>query len=253
MFYRTTIRKSVETPYFTHKEGKQICVLFFALFAVLALLFPRRADAQQTGSSSTQNTGSDPMRSIAVMPWHFSGGAKNSPKYANDFLNRLLEKNNITRSSDLASNDTSQSANNSNHESSDSQLPTTAEMIRTGRDAKCRWVMAGSLRWHTRCIWVGWGLKTKSNAYVTIRIIDLTDNHVVLNAKDVQANDNGKDILWKHIVLLLFGGLISSTNWFSGGPRTPHERQSADLAIATAMKPWLLSDTNGKSNNPVGN
>lgn len=80
------------------------------------------------------------------------------------------------------------------------------------------------------------GPKTKADCTVSMVIIDVSKGEVILDSKDVVADSTKVEKGWETAASLL---VSAGFTVLSGGPKTPHQQRSAQMAIGKAMEPWL--------------
>lgn len=176
------------------------------------------------------------VETIAVLPWSLSQGTDGAKKTAREFLATLLTKVKVDQISEVKTLTAWQEVNESEYDPQTPALPTPAQMLRAGSRLGVDWVMAGSVVWHSRSIWVGFGPKTKSTCTINARIVDVKDQEVALEVKDLKMDSTAKEDTLKALGTLFISGLFT---FVSGGPKTPHEQRAVELGIAKALEPWL--------------
>jgi hypothetical protein len=186
------------------------------------------------------DTGAPPaalhVETMAILPWHYAQGTDGAVKTAKEFLAMLMEKSQVDTTSEVLTTAGWKAANGSGWDDRKEELPTPAEMLRTGKELGVDWVMAGRARWHTKSVWIGFGPKTKSDCTVDALIVDVKSGDVALNARDVRMDDTAKEDPLKVLGAVLISGLFTVV---SGGPKTPHEQRAVQLAEGKALLPWL--------------
>lgn len=187
------------------------------------------------------------VETIAVLPWTFQHGAKGAVAAARSFRDTVLTRMGISKEDSGRAVDAYQEANGSPYSVRRLTLPSPVKMLRTGEKLGCDWVMAAILRWHSRSIWVGFGPKTKSTAYLDMRVVDVKKRELALDVAGLKMDDTAKDNVLEDLGTVFVSSLFTVV---SGGPRTPHEQRAAELVIAKAMQPWVQEDTRRKKIGP---
>ena len=113
--------------------------------------------------------------------------------------------------------------------------PSTADLTELGKAIGVRYVVATTVSFHTRSIWVNLGPKTISTASFATSIIDSRTGKVVHEADTEGRSDEKSDTL-KVVGSLLVTPLVSA---ISGGPKTPHETRAAQIAAARALEKFV--------------
>jgi hypothetical protein len=117
-------------------------------------------------------------------------------------------------------------------------LPSPVQLLALGKKWNVRWVIAPRAKWHTRSIWIGFGPKTKSDCTVDILVVDVKNEEVALDARQVRMDSTAKEDPLKVMGTLFVSSLFTVV---SGGPKTPHEQRAVQLATAKALQPWLTT------------
>ncbi len=115
-------------------------------------------------------------------------------------------------------------------------MPTRASLRTFGRAVHANKVVYGSVSWHTRSIWVNAGPKTISTATVNAYVYDVASNKVVFRKTGVEGRSDEKTNGYKIAADLLFTPLVTAV---SGGPATPQEQRSVQIAMAKAYQSWV--------------
>ena len=110
------------------------------------------------------------------------------------------------------------------------------DIVRFGKEMKVRYVVATTVYFHSRSIWVNLGPKTISTATVGITITDIGVGKVVYRKRGVEGRSDEKESTLKVIGDVLLTPLVTMV---SGGPKTPHEQRAAQIAVARALRGWL--------------
>lgn len=110
-------------------------------------------------------------------------------------------------------------------------IPSTAALKAFGKKVGADLVLYGSIKWHTRSIWVNIGPKTISTATVNVYVFNVKAGKVVYRKTGVQGRSDAKLDEKK------FGEVVG--NPVSGGPKTPQEQRAAQVALATAYRGWM--------------
>lgn len=101
----------------------------------------------------------------------------------------------------------------------------------TGADV----VLYGSIKWHTRSIWVNAGPKTISTATVTVYAYDVKSGKVTYKRSGLEGRSDEKTDGLKVAGAILISPLVTAV---SGGPATPQEQRAAQIALARAYEAW---------------
>jgi hypothetical protein len=177
------------------------------------------------------------IETMAVLPWDFEKGSSGAVKTGNEFLASVLSKSHVETLSEPRTLAGWEEANSIAWSEDKKDLPSPAQMLRAGNKLGVDWVMAGRAVWHTKSVWIGLGPKTKSDCTVDVRIVDVKNREVVLDAKQVRLDDTAKEDTMKALGAVFVSGLFTMV---SGGPKTPHEQRAVQLAMGKAMEPWLV-------------
>lgn len=116
------------------------------------------------------------------------------------------------------------------------RLPSDKEILALGQKAGVDFVCVGTLSWRVRSVWVGLGPKTKADAVVSCRIVDVSKATVALDAQDVNSASTKAEKWFESAgaILLTWGITL-----FSGGPKTPHIQKAGVKAIGAATDPFF--------------
>jgi len=177
------------------------------------------------------------VETMAVLPWDFEKGTSGAVKTGKEFLANVLSKSHVETVSEVKALAGWEEANGAAWSEDKKDLPSPAQMLRTGNKLGVDWVMSGRAVWHTKSVWIGLGPKTKSDCTVDVRIVDVKNQIVVLDAKQVRLDDTAKEDTLKALGAVFVSGLFTVV---SGGPKTPHEQRAVQLAMGKAMEPWLV-------------
>ncbi len=110
------------------------------------------------------------------------------------------------------------------------------DIVRFGKEMKVRYVVATTVYFHSRSIWVNLGPKTISTATVGVIITDIGSGKVVYRKKGVEGRSDEKSNTLKLVGAVLVTPLVTMV---SGGPKTPHEQRAAQIAVARAFRGWV--------------
>lgn len=180
---------------------------------------------------------------VAIIPWGFNGGTETAVETAQKALIKLFEKQGYealpqAQVNSCWKNDLGHDIPSTEASEQDPvvPLPTPKEALEVGRKLGADFVCAGRLRWHTKSIWVGLGPKTKADATIDTFLVDVAKQEVILEAKEAKSGSIRKEkgLETAAAIFVSFG-----VTAFSGGPKTPHQQQSAVQAIAVAFDPWV--------------
>lgn len=120
------------------------------------------------------------------------------------------------------------------------KLPSDKDLLAIGRKAGVDLVCVRTLSWRVRSVWVGLGPKTKADAVVNCKIVDVPKETVMLDALDVNSASTKAEKWFESAgaILLTWGITL-----FSGGPKTPHIQKAAVKAIGAATDPFFQVGT----------
>jgi hypothetical protein len=189
-----------------------------------------------------------PQETMVVLPFKYTHGTHGGIQTAHEFLASLLVKASIDQVTEEKVAAGWKTANGDDYDSNRPALPTPAQMLRTGRQLGADWVMAGSVDWHSRSIWIGLGPKTKSTAVIHLRIVNVRQQTTDLEVQDLHMDSTAKEDVLKTL------GTVFLTSMFtvvSGGPKTPHEQRAVELGLAKALEPWLVQHLKEKKIDPA--
>jgi hypothetical protein len=122
-------------------------------------------------------------------------------------------------------------------------LPTPKDLLELGQRMGATLVCAGRAKWHTKSIWVSLGPKTKADCTVDLILVDVAAKEVVFQADGVKADSTKSESGLESAGAILVSMGITS---LSGGPKTPHQKRAAAVAILSAFEPWMKSQANRK-------
>jgi hypothetical protein len=111
----------------------------------------------------------------------------------------------------------------------------TSDLTELGKAIGVRYVVATTVSFHTRSIWVNLGPKTVSTCSFVTTIVDSKTGKVVHEADTEGRSDEKSDTL-KVVGSLLVTPLVSAV---SGGPKTPYETRAAQIAAARALEKFV--------------
>jgi hypothetical protein len=181
----------------------------------------------------------NPHQRVVIIPFVYRGGTKSAVETGRDTVDRFFERAGYDRIS-INKEDIPWSADiNLVGDGNDPlpNLPSESIMRHIGEVEHADLVVAGEIYWHTRSIWVSLGPKTKSTAYVNLKMVALGSHAArTLNVHDVQASDTDEESGFATAASILTGGLVTVV---SGGPETPHQQRAAQIALSKAFEPWL--------------
>jgi hypothetical protein len=183
--------------------------------------------------SVTLQGASKPIKQVAILPWHFEDGTETAVKTAQDTVKTLFEKVNYEVVPEVRAKTVWEETLKKRL---GSDIPDAKDLLELGKEMKVDLVCAGKAKWRTRSVWVALGPKTKADCTVSMVLIDVKKGEVVLDAKDVNADSTKVEKGWETAASLL---VSAGFTVLSGGPKTPHQQRSAQMAIGKAMEPWL--------------
>ncbi len=214
-----------------------VAVLSLAERGSLPVRAQQKIDVNGDAPGNGRNAGAVQVETMAMLPWDFEQGTQGAVKTGKEFLASVLSKSQIETLSEVKTLAGWEEANGTSWSEDKKDLPSPAQMLRTGNKLNVDWVMSGRAVWHTKSVWIGLGPKTKSDCTVDVRIVDVKNKEVVLDAKKVRLDDTAKEDTLKALGTVFVSGLFTMV---SGGPKTPHEQRAVQLAMGKAMEPWLL-------------
>ncbi len=115
-------------------------------------------------------------------------------------------------------------------------IPSAAALKAFGKRMGADIVMYGSVKWHTRSIWVNIGPKTISTATVNAYVFDVKSGKVIYKKTGVEGRSDEKSNAWKVAGAILVTPLVTAV---SGGPMTPQQQRAVQIAMALAYQGWL--------------
>lgn len=115
-------------------------------------------------------------------------------------------------------------------------IPSTSALRAFGKKVGADIVMYGSVKWHTRSIWVGLGPKTISTATVNAYVLDVKTGKVAYKKTGVEGRSDEKENGLKVAGAILVTPLVTAV---SGGPMTPQQQRASQIALALAYQGWL--------------
>jgi len=117
-------------------------------------------------------------------------------------------------------------------------LPSAKQLLTFGERAGADYVCAGRLTWKVKSIWVALGPKTKANAYLDCRIVNVKNKTVELDVKQFDSDSTRAEKWYETAgsILVTWGITV-----VSGGPKTPHIQRAAIKAIGGATEPFVTT------------
>lgn len=184
------------------------------------------------------------LKQVAIVPWYFRGGTDTAVRTAKDTIDSFFDRANFDRLSKArvdrvwveGMGEKEYDLVNGSEQDPMPPLPSDEELRHLGRQLGVDVVCAGNIDWHTRSIWVALGPKTSAICTVNMKIVDMDKDGAVLDERDVQAEDTAEENGFATAASLLTGTLVTVV---SGGPKTPHQQYSAQVALSKAFEPWL--------------
>ena len=228
-----------------------------SVFVLLLVLLPWPCPAEDTQRNEVTNGSSevrvDGPETVAILPWIYENGTPGAHAAAKEFLETALTKSHFFRPDSFQmipeERVISTWTKDMGHDpgSEEAVLPTPRDLLELGEKLGVDWVITGRASWHTRSLWIGLGPKTKSDCTVDMLIVDVRNQELSLDARQVKMACAPKDPPLKAATALLLGVVSSRGRLLSGvplaavsgGPKTPREQSAARLAIAAAIQPWL--------------
>ena len=205
---------------------------------------------QNTQANPPSNIGVTSIKKVASLPLALQGGTDTAVSTTRENYKQLFEKVNCEMISEVRVKATWEDTmgnrswkSNVGDKESLPQLPSPKELLQLGKALGADFVAAGTLKWHTKSVWVNLGPKTKAEATVNMLIIDVAKEEVALEAENVVADSTKKEKGYETAASLLVSAGFTA---LSGGPKTPHQQRSGVVAIGKAMEPWLQSRVNRK-------
>ncbi len=202
----------------------------------LTLALPTLSQAQKINKNDDATASDVKVETAAVLPIAFVNGSNGSRKTTKEFLTTILTKAKVDTPSEVKTLTAWEQVNKGEF-AAKPELPTPSQMLRLGEKLGTNWVIAASVDFHSRSIWVGLGPKTKSTATINMRIVNVAKEEVALDVKGLKMDDTAKEDTLKAVGALFVSGLFT---FVSGGPKTPHEERAAEMGLVKAMEPWLV-------------
>lgn len=119
---------------------------------------------------------------------------------------------------------------------SSGRIPSTANLRALARRTNAGTVLYGSVKWHTRSIWVDLGPKTVSTATANVHVFDARTGKVTYKKTGVEGRSDERADTLKTIGAILITPLVTAV---SGGPMTPQQERAAQIALTRAYQAWL--------------
>jgi len=110
-------------------------------------------------------------------------------------------------------------------------------IVRFGKEIKARYVVAPAFDFYSRSFWVLLGPRTVSNATVDVIITDVETGTVAYTKQGIRARSDEKADVIKGVADVLVTPFVTVV---SGGPKTPQEQRAVRIAVAKALKDWVL-------------
>ena len=111
-------------------------------------------------------------------------------------------------------------------------------IVRFGKEIKAQYVVAPAFDFYSRSIWVVLGPRTVSNATVDVVITDIENAKVAYTRQDILGRSDEKGDVIKGVADVLVTPLVTVV---SGGPKTPQEQRAVRIAVAKALKDWVIA------------
>jgi len=190
--------------------------------ACLLTALPAHAGAQKSHKGTA-----------VAFPWAFQKGTDTARTTAATTVAEIAQKAGY----DVVASDKAASAWN------DSKLklpaygttPSSTVLKKFGRATGADVVLYGSVKWHTRSIWVNAGPKTISTATVTVYAYDVKSGKVTYKRSGLEGRSDEKTDGLKVAGAILISPLVTAV---SGGPATPQEQRAVQIALARAYESW---------------
>jgi outer membrane lipoprotein-sorting protein len=115
-------------------------------------------------------------------------------------------------------------------------LPTVDEMSAIGAKTGARYILAGRAQWTSHNVWVGIANRVKAFCTVDLRILDMADKRLVLDAKNILGDSTENKSLF---VTLSSAVSLNPIPLVLPGSVTPQQQRAVTVAAARAMEPWL--------------
>lgn len=116
------------------------------------------------------------------------------------------------------------------------RMPTAANLRALARKVNASVVLYGSVKWHTRSIWVDLGPRTISTATANVYVFDVKTGKTTYKKTGVEGRSDEKANTLKIIGAILVTPLVTAV---SGGPMTPQQERAVQIALARAYQGWL--------------
>lgn len=195
-----------------------------SLFVLTALLAVSTSFAQKAIKSGT----------AVCYPWSFAKGTETAQSTAQATVEHLARREGYASIPlDVAKkawSDMKQS------HPKNGMIPSTSALRAFGKKVGADIVMYGSVKWHTRSIWVGLGPKTISTATVNAYVLDVKTGKIAYKKTGVEGRSDEKENGLKVAGAILVTPLVTAV---SGGPMTPQQQRASQIALALAYQGWL--------------
>jgi len=183
------------------------------------------------------------VKTVAVLPWSFRGGTDTAVQTAKDTISLFFAKTKYEAVPTVRVNSAWEDKLGNppvkqiiKDDDPLPDLPSPKQLLALGQKLNVDLVCAGRAKWHTKSVWISLGPKTKADCTVDMLLIDVKKQEVLLDQKDINADDTRKESGLETAGALFVSMGITA---FSGGPKTPHQQRAAQLALGLAFEPWL--------------
>ncbi len=119
-------------------------------------------------------------------------------------------------------------------------LPTDEEMLSLGKKLGVDYVSAGKCDWKVKSIVQLSGLKTKADAVISLKIVNVKKALVEYEKKQVKADSQAKT---NDLALAASLVVFLPSAYVSGGPKTPPMQKAGSVAVARALDDFYKAHT----------
>jgi len=178
-------------------------------------------------------------RQVAIGPWTFEDGNVTSRTMVVDTIRRICEHHGYVV---MPQPDVERRFHSMDPLRWEAGRPGLRALGRYADAAHASRLVFGTVKWHTRSIWVGTGPKTISTAMIDLYIFNAETGTITYEKKSDGRSDE-KESLLKDVGDVILTPFITVV---SGGPATPREQRAAQIAIGRAFGPWVHRHDEGR-------
>lgn len=171
---------------------------------------------------------------VAVWPWTFDKGTDTARNTAVETVREIAEKSGYQtvskqRAFAVAKNLSPTIAYRNGN-------PIKSDLRRYAKAVGANLVVYGTVKWHTRSIWVGSGPKTISTATANVYAYDARQNRIVYSKRGIVGRSDEKENTLKVVGSVILTPMVTAV---SGGPATPREQRAVQIALGRAYQNWV--------------